>query len=360
MDRTEKEISRTNKIAWAIWIIAIALILSALWMKPAHGQQVYTIPQTISSSNFWNLTDCSSGNLTSSPFQNYGQSVSVLSYQIHIPGGALPPFPAVDLEGSNDGTNWFQISANGVGESGIIVGYGQYPYIRAQAYGGNTGCEITASYSGTSVAPSILAGQADSAVYEQTLIEDGDASVDASFNSISTPYGSTSGFLAFDDGGTGGPPAGSSIEVDIVNPGSDFTQVANFSLAASAGVQLFEVPAVANSSFQLHYPHGGASTTQYTLSYVFFKPGTAQSPLGEKTLVINTALAGPTQIIAAASTNSVRIVSVTLSSGTAEAIDLQQGTGSNCGTGNSQLTGLNHLAANTPWNQTFPGGGLVA
>jgi hypothetical protein len=94
--------------------------------------------------------------------------------------------------------------------------------------------------------------------------------------------------------------------------------------------------------------------------YIFSKPGNLPiTPQCEKTAIVNLAAAGPTRFITNTG-GTVRICSLSVSSATAEAVDFQQGTGTNCGTGNSQLTGLYHLAANTPGAQIFPVGGLLA
>ena len=113
------------------------------------------------------------------------------------------------------------------------------------------------------------------------------------------------------------------------------------------------------SNITVTYTSGGASTSDLTVAYLFSKPGVVNYPLCEKTAIVNSASAGPTQIIAGVAGQSVRICSVNISSGTAEAIDLQQGTGTNCGTGNAQLTGLFHIGANGAAAMNYPNVGLV-
>lgn len=341
---------------------ALRLAMMLLCCAPlAYGQFIgYTSPQTVNQSVF-SLANCATSPFKSAPLTNVGQSVHIVSFALSSVGplsGANGA--AVRIMGSIDNSNFFQLSDDGMsGTNSVLVGYGSYPFIEIWVVGGTAGCTITAGYAGTSVSPPNNVGNADGTAFGKTIFASQAASGSQTIGSLVTPYGNTSGILMISSVLNGGPPAGSSVSVSIpVGTGSE--TIASFNLDTTNSPQTFVIPPYPAAAYNVTYTSGGASTSRLAVLYIFSKPGSSPVvPICEKTAIINLAAAGPTQIIAGVPGETVRVCSVSVSSGTAEAIDFQQGTGTNCGTNNSQLTGLYHAAANSPVIQNFPVGGLI-
>jgi hypothetical protein len=344
----------THRGQWAApkWLLIASLALLAA--LPAHAQFTGYVGLQTTGQNVWSSTSCALGGLTlkSAPLQNIGQTVHIVTYTI----SQTPPLagPVVYIMGSTDNLTYQRLSDAGIG-GGTLVGYGAYPFLSVWVMNGGTGCTITANYIGAQVSNPQPTGSNDSSAYEKEIFPVSSAGTTQTIAPFQTPYGNTAGIFVL----TGTTiPAGSTLSV-LTAEGSTLDTFAITSGSPSTP-EIFLIPSVATADVGVTYTAGGASAGTLTGYYYFFKPGAAQSPGCEQQVVINTAAAGPTQLVAASGGSSVRICSINVSSGTAEAIDFQQGTGTNCGTGNSQLTGLTHLAANGPWIQNFPGGGLIA
>jgi hypothetical protein len=341
---TEKNILR-NILRLAIILFACALPASAQFLG-------YTSPQTVNQNVFTNA-NCATSPLKSANLQNVGQSIHIVTYSVS--GDSATNI--VRVMGGTDGVNFSQISDDGMGLasafSGTLVGYGSYPFIQVWVVGGNSGCVATINYQGTSVgATNPGTGSVDVTAYQKLVFLAQQAGTSTSTNFL-PPYGNMGGVLLFLGGST---PAGSTITIQGNSGGPTFT----FTTPANNNAS-FVVPSMPVSNVTVSYNSGGASSSPFSLIYIFAKPGNLPIlPQCEKTAIINTAAAGPTSIIAATGSAIVRVCSISVSSATAEAVDFQQGTGTNCATGNSQLTGLNHLAANTPLVESFPGGGLLS
>jgi hypothetical protein len=314
--------------------------------------------QTVAPGDVFSNTSCATSPTMSAALPNIGQSVYIVNYSLAFNPGSVSPI--VRILGSSDGVLYYPISDDGMSQNGFLVGYGVYNYIKIAVYGGSGGCTITAAYNGSFAPPSIFPGNPDQTTYQKYLFTAVSAGTSQSANTFTPPYGTSAGFVAL-TATSAGFPSGSTFSVAMADPNTvDGTTVATYPLAAIGGTQYFAIPAVSGSEVSVTYTAGGASSNTFSATYIFTKPGIVNTPLGENPLVVNTASAGPTRVIVHSGSESARILSINLSSGTAEAIDLQQGTGTNCGTGNSQLTGLTHLAANAPWIQNFPGAGLIA
>lgn len=343
-----------------------ALCALLLCATTAHAQFLgYTSPQTVNVPVFAANTSCATGSLISAPITNVGQSVHVISYNFGNSTGNLNGVVA-RIFASTDNVNYFQISDDGMPQAAtpsLLVGYGSYPFVKVYVIGGSTGCLVKVDYSGTSVSPPNSVGITDQTAYQKSLASAQSAGSNGVFQNLVTPYGNTSGVIVVQNAaisGGGGPPAGSTITITASYSLLLAPSIATFALDTTAAVQSFVVPPYPTSGYKVTYTSGGASSNILSINYIFAKPGEPTAPLCEKTAIINTAAAGPTQIIAAVAGQSVRICSISVSSGTAEAIDFQQGQGTNCATGNAQLTGLYHAAANGIVSQNFPGGALVS
>lgn len=343
-------------------IILLAAI--AAFCFSARAQFIgYTAPQTVSVNLATNVNCAPGFTSATGAIPNLGQSVHVVQYNITVSAGS--GLPNVEIQGSADGVIFNQISDDGMpgpGQNGILVGYGLYPVVRVVVASGTTGCNLNLSYSGTSVSPPNSVGLADVTVYKKPLFSGVTAGTTENSVTFLAPYGNTSGFIVLST--PGGAPAGSFLQVFVVDVNTSATiRAVNMPVSTLAGsnAQIMVAPNFPGSAVFVRFVSGGASTSTVFATYYFLKPGsTVLPPLCEQTAIINTAAAGPTQIIAAGLGQTVRICSLSVSSGTAEAIDFQQGTGANCGTSNAQLTGLYHAAVNTPVTQNFPGGGLIS
>ena len=329
--------------------------------QPARAQFIgYTSPQTVTQPAFTSA-NCSS-TIKSANMPNVGQSVHIVTYS--IPSFLSSQTPTVRIEGSTDGTNFFQISDDGLGNpnalTGALVGYGAYPFIQVWVLGGGAGCLATATYTGTSVSPPTSVGNMDATAYQKLIWNQASDGSNQSLNNLTTPYGNSGGMIIWTSV-AGQPPPGSSLVVTSTTTTGNIAQIATFPLAIqSATPQTFVVPSVPAQSVNISYSSGGSSTNLMNVIYIFAKPGVAVVPQGENKVILNTAAAGPTRIIQGSLGGSVRIVSISVGSGTAEQVDFQQGTGTNCGGTNSQLTGLIFVPANQSVSLAFPGGGLVA
>jgi hypothetical protein len=339
-----------------IYLLAAFLFFLAL---PAHAQFLgYTSPQTVTQGLYSNAS-CST-NLESPSVTNVGQSVHIVTYTVT---GA--PSVIVRIMGSANGVNFFAISDDGMGSgssfTGNLTGYGSFPFVQVWILGCGGGT-VTANYVGTSVSTTNPTGTSDESAYQKNLFNGSSLSSNAS-TIFTPPYGNMGGIIIFNPTSTA-PAAGSTLTVEgYGGPGPTII----LQLSPVMSNQVFVLPNAPTSQVQVIYTSGGAAAGTFTMTYLFEKPGNLPlTPQCEKTAIINTAAAGPTQIIAiptglAPSPGStVRVCSISVSSATAEAVDFQQGTGTNCGTGNSQLTGLYHVGANAPAGQNFPVGGLLS
>jgi len=354
----------TRKILLGFFLL-LALVFTA---ERVEAQYIGTVGLQTGTQAVFTNTNCSGGQTQSAPIINLGQSVHILSYRI-TGNPASAPTPIVTIEGSFDNVNYSQISDSGIGPTigsaqSILVAYGSYPYLEAFVNGGTTGCVVNASYIGASVTPANSVGDADITAFQKTITALTPDTPSLNPYEFIPPYGNTAGVISFVTFGGFGVAAGSTLSVySRDNQLNQQIPLATFKLSSIPDtVQYFVVPSLPTSGLYVVYTSGGSSSGEYAIEYLFSKPGVSNNPQCELSAIINTASAGPTQIIAAIASAAaqVRICSLSVSSGTAEGVDFQQGTGTNCGTGNSQLTGVYHLAANTLGTQNFPEGGLLS
>lgn len=347
-----------------ISLIALLLSVAGCAARPAAAQFIgYTSPQTTTQPVF-SSSSCASGLLKSANLTNIGQSVHVVTYS--LTPGAGNESPILRIMGSFDGISFVQLSDDGtvsqlLSQTSTLTGYGAYPFVQIWVVNGSTGCTATANYMGTSVSTTNPTGSSDLTAYYKVIAANPSAG-NSYTSTILTPYGNSAGSLTLSFS-LGPGPAGSTIQVETEDPNTLATSViATYAVSTAQNAsQTFRIPTNPSPYVVVIYTAGTASTSDVGISYAFYKPGAeVTEPQCPQSMVINTAAAGPTQEIAALAGAKIRICSINVSSGTAEAIDFQQGTGTNCGTNNVQLTGLTHLAANSPWIQNFPTAGLVA
>lgn len=137
-------------------LLFLAALLVAAFVPAARAQFIgYSSPQTVSVQAFNAVTVP-----TTKVVQNLGQSIHLLTYSVTF--SSSPCSLDIRLEASQDGTNWFPISADGTesGASGAsqvfgLFASGYFPLVRANLVefsGPCTAASVTAFYSGTSTA----------------------------------------------------------------------------------------------------------------------------------------------------------------------------------------------------------------
>lgn len=77
------------------------------------------------------------------------------------------------------------------------------------------------------------------------------------------------------------------------------------------------------------------------------------------TAVVNVTAGNTTQIVGLSGTTAIRVCSLAVSMSAAGTVTWSYGTGSNCATGNTALTGAMSLGTATPWTQSAPEGGSL-
>jgi hypothetical protein len=338
--------------------------------QPARAQFVgYTSPQTVTATPLLNANCAGAVASTPSAIPNLGQSFHYISYLITNAGGALPFETRVSLQGSYDGGIFFAISdiamdASSVG--GQLVGYGQFPIFRVTVgcLGGSGVNTVTVNYSGTSVSSSIQFSDFDRTIYKKPIIFGASQGSNRSTNTITTPYGSSAGVLAC-QALTAGFPAGSTVDLLQLSDSfvSAYTIAGPFTLAATITPQLFPLNGVPSAALQLNYTSGGASANNYNCEIYFFKPGaTVVDPCGPQNLkssaVVTAGAAATTQQIALVANKSIYVCGYQISQvATAGTLQWVFGTGANCVTGTTNLTGAMGVTASQPI--AYSGTGLI-
>ena len=263
---------------------SILFALLALAAVPARAQFLGYVANQGVSQQVFNNADCST-TLTSSYLQNIGQVGHALAYTITSGGLNVQPV----IQGSADGTNFFQISNNAPAQPGIIVGVGSYSYLRVLVTGGGAGCRITANYVGSSVATTVNLTSANAQfMYQLTPLTNVPAGTSVNSANVTPPYGNAAGYLVLSYLGGAGP-AGSSIAVKAIDgPTGTTNQVATFNLATTAATaQVFPITGYAASTLQLAYTAGGASASTLTVSYYFTYPGQGPASTAAQAVTIN-------------------------------------------------------------------------
>jgi hypothetical protein len=346
------------------WLAFLAFVCALLLPSAAHAQFLgYVANQTVQASVFTNA-DCSV-TLTSSPLQNIGQVGHALFYSVTSPGPNL----IVAIQGSADGSTYFQISNNAPVQPGIIAAVGSYPFIRAEVTGGGAGCRITANYSGSSVATTInLTGSNAQFMYLFNPFINAAAGTTANSDNLSPPYGNSAGYFVFSYAGGAGP-AGSTLALKAIDgpTGTTYT-IATFNLATTAATaQIFPIPGYSANNLFVTYTAGGASANAFTLSYYYTYPGQGpvspnQTPIpvvfsnadpcqnssaAKSSAAISSDTTGTAQLIAGVGGKIIYpcAVSIVADLGTNSTLQIVAGTGASC-TSPVNLTG-NYKSFNT-------------
>ena len=333
------------------------LVLAAI----AHGQTVVSnVPQSVQMRIFNAVNTAQCGNVT----QNIGQNVHMVS--IRVDAGAARV--RLQLEASNDGTNFFPISAQdatvftqispGASNVGAVYGFGFFPVLRACILEFNIAAAaptLTAHYSGTS-STQRPEGQFNPAQNNyRTMAFAADAATSIT-RSVVAPFGNTAGILTFEP--SAALPAGTcTLQVTAVYGVNTGLSVLPLTNLATTGVQHFFIPAHPATSVSVEYTNCGATAVTYSLSYVFFAPtlplvnttgraAGATSFLTEaefactQSRAFNLAGASTTEIIPLVAGQTIRVCHISFSLSAADDVTLVQGTGAACAGTPANLSGL--------------------
>jgi hypothetical protein len=312
-------------------------LLAAIAVAPAHAQFIgYSSPQAVQQVAFNNVLPSPGAVFLT---ENIGQNIHFLTYSIATPGNMLA-FDIV-LQGSIDGTNFFDISEHSIAtNTGALFAVGYFPKVQVlvkdfQTSGGST---LLASYVGTSSTAGPPLG-AYSAAQNLTKSLWTELSAGASQSAILvSPTGSTSGYVTIFAANGGSLPGGSSLQVGAVL-GNTTQNLLTGNLPTSLAV-VVPIPDFRGQQVKVSFNSGGASATNISAYYFFIPPGaqsgltsTEVQPLSwasnqmntEQTSAANTAV---TKSVAA--TNFARVhlfsVSARCSAGTAQ-LQVKDGVG---------------------------------
>lgn len=286
----------------------ILVIVAAVLAVPASAQFIgYVSPQGVTANPFLNVTTAQ----TSSPIIDLGQTVHFLNYSVTTAVAVQ-----IHLEGSFDGVNYSTISDDATSRpKGQVVAVGYYPFIRANLVICVSCTGFSAFYSGISSSPGNVFGDIYdvSQQFKKPVFALASLGTTATATINSTPYGSPAGYLVFAP--TGVVTVGSTLSV-VANGISSVT-LATFSLATTATVQSFPVPAnpTGFNNLQVTFTSGGADANSFTCYYVFLPPGAAipagsQPPGSNNTESTSTANAAVTKTLTPAQGQRAHVFSV--------------------------------------------------
>ena len=341
--------------------IFLSLILLAA--SAAHAQFIgFVAPQTEQQTLATNAT-CT-GSAQTFAIQNLGQTQHYASFTA-VTGSTK--FQAV-INGIDRSGNVVQISdvlePSGAGNlftSGTLKGTGYYPKAQIVVTCSPNTATFTLSYSGAWATfnednGSYLAGQIDKVEFNGA-----DATVNQT-DTLQTPFGSSAGTYFFKYASA---VAGGTLTVTcstVTGFGNTFSTAGtvplNITLPNSATGQAFQVPDTACPFATVAFTSPGGSANTFTGEYVFATPGlsnhAANDPcqtgsLPKQSVPIVAAAASTTQQIAAITIDSIYVCGYQMSQvATAGTLQWVYGTGANCGTGTTNLTGAMGVTASQP------------
>lgn len=326
----------------------------------AHAQFIgYTSPQTVQQTLATNQL-CTGAAQTFS-IQNLGQT----QHQLNAAAVTGATQFQAEIDGIDRAGNVLRISdilepsPNGApNSSGSITATGYYPQFQVKVTCSPNTATYTISYSGASSSfigdfGNYLAGQIDKVTFN------GNAATSSQTDTIQTPFGSSGGTIFFKYNTTSA--AGGTLSVTCaVASGSTFAQPMplNVSLANTILGQQFQVPDQACPYLTVTYTPGGGGTIN--AEYVFALPGMAfrattdpceSGTFQKQSVAVAAGAAGTSQQIALQIGQSIYVCGYQLSQvATAGTLQWVYGTGTNCGTGTTNLTGAMGVTASQPFS----------
>jgi hypothetical protein len=256
--------------------------------------------------------------------------------------------------------------------SGQLQATGYYPALAVRAVCPTAAGTFSLQYSGTSSYQFQPVGFVDRVSYSKLLATNFPANASSASLTVTVPYGSSAGLLYFQYNGTGSPVGSTFTLTSSADATQNGTLLNAVPLQANQSLQTFLIPALPTSQLNFTYTTGGASATNYTVQILFFKPGMqiasgdpCQAQWGFASKVgtpITAPAAATTQILAAPAVGLSNYVcgyqiSQAVFAGTVQWIS---GTGANCGTGTTSLTGSMQTIVGQPFTYSGPGWVLKA
>ena len=253
-------------------------LFAALCALPAQSQTVNTRP-VVEQNTLASGAACSS---TAATYLIPNQSQS-FHYITYLTAGS-PTSLKLFIQGTSDGTNFFQISDTATDPfSGQITAYGYFPLVNVsvQCFGG-TSPTITIQYSGTPQSASQSFTQLDSGIYQKVIAQAASSATTTSTTYL-TPYGNSAGWLVAQASASFGSASTLMVSYsDQCNTTSYISSVAlagPFTLTSGSTVpQAFPVPPFPTCGVTVTFTHGTGASGTYSAEYNFIKPGAAFVP----------------------------------------------------------------------------------
>jgi hypothetical protein len=260
------------------------------------------------------------------------------------------------LEPSNTGSQF---------SSGSLYGAGYFPKVQVQITCSPNTATFTASYSGAWATYNGNAGAYLAAQIDKVTFSSADATVTET-DTVQTPFGSSGGTIFFKYNTSSGALGTLKVQCSTVTGfgGSISTLVApalQVTLANTTTGQSFQVPDTGCPFATVTYaPNGGGGANTIQTEYVFAQPGASahastdpcQSGTFPKTsAAVFAGAATTTQQVALSLGQSIYVCGYQLSQvATAGTVQWVYGTGVNCGTGTTTLTGAMGVTASQPFS----------
>ena len=329
----------------------------------------YTTPQSVQLKILNAVTVPTTANIP-----NIGQSVHSLTYTAASCTGV-----DIRLEASNDGVNFFAISADatdtapnpigGVTGTGGVTAVGYYPVVRVNLLivtGG--GCAVTAFYAGTStIQPTPTQINQQAAGYRFPVTFNTVTSNAFTTIALPTPYGSSQGSVWIQC--SAACASGGALTVFVSpadSPSIGSIQVFAHAIGTVATLQRFDIPAYSANRVFVSLTPTAASANTWTVLYNFSGQPQASPSLSFTNGSVLNSQAGTTfgipvcenfvpisttanvQLISGVAGQTIYICSVNVVVASADNVAVVEGTGVTCGTGTAGIFG--GTTAATGWN----------
>ena len=343
------------------FVCLLALLALASW--PAHAQFIgYTSPQTVQQTLATNLA-CT-GAAQTFVVQNLGQTQHYLSVaQVTNATSFSAEIDGIDRQG-----NTYLISdvlqrpsAGSSPSNGNVAASGYFPKVQVSITCSPITATFSASYSGASATFNQNVGSYLAAELDKSIFSGLPQNTTANAPTFQTPFGVSAGTLTFQYGTAGAP--GNTVQVTCTG-----SPTLTFTLDSITAVQTFEVPNRSCTFVTISYQSsgsGGANT--FGLGYLFAPPGLASFSAWDPcqsgqflkiTLAVSAAAAGTTRIVTALTGTQTYVCGYQISqAATAGTVRFVYGTGANCGTGTTNISGAMSMTAGQAI--TYGNGGAV-
>jgi hypothetical protein len=331
--------------------LLLALLLTA---APAIAQQVYTIPQTLGPITCINAAVAPTTSSTTPGAATFIKNIGQISHTLTYTTSGTITSLQIEIDGSDDGTHWGAISNTATATGGGGVQAAIYkPYLRCNLVAVTGGGSVTAYYTGAAATAGPTFGiYSASGVYSRVLATADDATANNTY-AITSPTGQTGG-LIFLKANAGGSVAGCGVTLSAGPDSTHTQQITTFTIAASgsSGPSLLTVPNIPEGALSLTVSCAAIGSGTYYLSYQFSATVNPLNHIWYSTFAqflpevacdlsqpITISGAGTLKIIPANGTQVTRICHISAAFAGATDFTVVRGTGSNCGTNQSNITG---------------------